>query len=330
MTREEFKERYESHWERLEHMIVMIREQNLTASLHWTDSHDFAEFDRLYRQVCKHLALARTRQYGTDIVDRLNDLTQRAHDQFYRSPRGFLIRSWRYIAGGFAQDIRRESIFVWIAIAVFVIPGLGAATARILHEDAAAVILGPATVHEMETMYSEESGYRPADRAGDTDTMMFGFYVYNNIGIAFKAFAIGILFCVGSAYILVTNGLVMGAVFAHLTLIGSGERLWSFVITHGSLELTAIVLSGAIGFKLGWAVIAPGRRRRSQSIYDAAQESVGPLVGIFFMLLGAAFIEAYWSSSDLPAQVKYLVGGVCWTLVVVYFIWAGRSGARSL
>ena len=106
---------------------------------------------------------------------------------------------------------------------------------------------------------------------------------------------------------------------------GDGERFFSFVVTHSAFELTAIVLSGAAGLKLGHAVLAPGRLTRTQALMRAARET-SPVVFCFFaMLVIAAAIEAFWSSAGWIAPgVKYAVGGCCWALVFAYLGLQGR------
>jgi uncharacterized membrane protein SpoIIM required for sporulation len=107
-----------------------------------------------------------------------------------------------------------------------------------------------------------------------------------------------------------------------------GETFWSFVATHSSFELTAIVLSGAAGLKLGHSLLAPGRRTRRQSLVQAARECVVIVYGVAAMLVVAAAIEAFWSSAIwLPNAVKYGVAAVCWIVVVIYLSVQGRHAA---
>ena len=106
--------------------------------------------------------------------------------------------------------------------------------------------------------------YDPANkrlgmRESDTDVLMFGFYIWNNVRIGFQTFAGGMLAGVGSAWFLGANGVIIGAVAGYLTQAGFGETFWSFVSGHSALELSAIVLSGAAGFKLGLAVDRAGQ-----------------------------------------------------------------------
>ncbi len=125
---------------------------------------------------------------------------------------------------------------------------------------------------------------------------MFGFYIMNNIGIAFQTFASGVLLGLGSLFFLLFNGLMIGSVAGHLTQIGYVQTFWPFVIGHGAFELTAITFAGAAGLKLGWALLAPGRLTRGEALRLAARRSVQLIAGVIVLLLLAAFTEACWSS----------------------------------
>ena len=120
-------------------------------------------------------------------------------------------------------------------------------------------LLDPRQISSFHEMY-DPANRRVGMREADTNMMMFGYYIWNNVRIGFQTFAGGLLAGVGSAWFLASNGVIIGAVAGYLTQAGYSETFWSFVAGHSSLELLAIVLSGAAGFKLGMAVIAPGNR----------------------------------------------------------------------
>jgi len=114
-------------------------------------------------------------------------------------------------------------------------------------------------------------------------------------------------------------------VAGYLTARGHGENFYSFVVTHGAFELTAIVLAGAAGLRLGHALLAPGRRTRLEALKHAAGDAIVVVYGVIGMLVLAAAIEAFWSSARwvLP-WVKYTVGALCWALVAAYLGWQGK------
>ena len=158
---------------------------------------------------------------------------------------------------------------------------------------------------------------------------MFGFYIYNNASIGLRCAATGILFGIGTVFVLSFNGVVLSAIFTHLVLVGYSETLFSFVAGHSALELTAIAISGAAGLGLGKAMLAPGSMARSMAIRRARKTAVTLVFGAMIMFFLAAFIEAFWSSMRLPPTLKYGVGIGFWILVVGYFVLAGRDAVRQ-
>jgi len=233
-----------------------------------------------------------------------------------------------FLLADFPRLVREQWRFVLTASLLFFGSLAGIALLVYLFPDLIYSIVSPQQVAEMQGMYDPDASRlgRAAERASSEDWMMFGYYVMHNIGIAFQIFAAGVLFGLGSVFFLIFNGLVIGAVSGHLTEIGYGQTFWSFVIGHGAFELTAIALAGAAGVQLGWALIAPGQLTRGESLRLAAHKSGQMLCGVMIFLLIAAFIEAYWSSMVWPAPwIKYLVGGILWTLVAAWLLLAGRT-----
>jgi uncharacterized membrane protein SpoIIM required for sporulation len=154
---------------------------------------------------------------------------------------------------------------------------------------------------------------------------MFGHYIKHNIGLAFQCFASGLVAGIGSLFFLAFNGAFFGALAGYLTQRGLSETFYSFVVTHAAFELTAIVLAGAAGLRIGHSLLAPGRLTRRQALVVASRESVVIIYGVASMLLIAAAVEAFWSSAIwVPPMVKYAVAAVCWISVLAYLTLQGR------
>lgn len=280
-----------------------------------------------YRQLCQHLALAQARGYSSHLIDQLQQLVMRGHQQFYRHRSTIGAQLIRFLLGGFPRLVRREWRLVCAASLLFF--GSLALMGLLTHQFPELIysLVAPDQVSEMERMYDPDARRigRFGERDAGDDWMMFGFYIMNNIGIAFQTFASGLLLGLGSLFFLLFNGLMIGAVAGHLTRIGYSETFWSFVISHGAFELTAIALAGAAGLKLGWALLAPGRLRRGEALRQAASQAIQLVAGVILFLLLAAFIEAFWSSTTVATpQVKYAVGAALWVLVLSYLSLAGR------
>jgi uncharacterized membrane protein SpoIIM required for sporulation len=186
-------------------------------------------------------------------------------------------------------------------------------------------VVNASSAAEYEEMYSSSADSIGRKRTVDTDWKMFGFYIRNNVSVSFQCFAGGLFLGIGSIFFLAMNGVMGGAVGGYLTERGLGENFYSFVVTHAAFELTAIVLSGAAGLRIGHALLAPGRLSRRASLVRATREVVPMIYGFSIMLLIAAAIEGFWSSATwIPHVVKYSVAGACWVGVLLYFFRQGR------
>lgn len=314
-----FENRHQQQWETFAEQLQQLERGKAC---------EVSDFPYHYRRLCQHLALAQERGYSSYLVDRLQQLALRGHQQLYRHRSQTTANVLAFILAGFPRLVREQWRFVLVASLLFFGSLLGIALLVYLFPDLIYSIVSPQQVAEMQSMYDPAASRlgRAAERASSEDWMMFGYYVMHNIGIAFQTFAAGLLFGLGSVFFLVFNGLTIGAVCGYLSEIGYGQTFWSFVIGHGAFELSAIALAGAAGLQLGWSLIAPGPLARSESLRLAARKSVQMLCGVMIFLLIAAFIEAYWSSTTTVAPwIKYLVGSALWLLVATYLIFAGRT-----
>lgn len=281
-----------------------------------------------YQQVSHHLALAKQRRYSNNLIKRLNALVTEAHKHLYRDLPRAKASFIYYMLAGFPRAVRENGRFVIAALLLFYLPGFLFFLLCYLESDLIYSLMDYAQVKQFESMYEPGTEAFGRERQSDTDFFMFGFYIRNNIGISFQCFASGIIFCIGSIFFLVYNGIYIGAAAGHIAHVGYNETFFPFVVGHGSFELTAIALSGAAGLKLGWALIAPGSYSRVYALKLAAKEAIIIVYGSTVMLLIAAFIEAFWSSSStLTPAIKYSVGALLWFLVIYYLVFAGRLRA---
>jgi uncharacterized membrane protein SpoIIM required for sporulation len=174
-------------------------------------------------------------------------------------------------------------------------------------------------------MYSSSAHSIGRMRMASTDWVMFGYYIRNNISVSFQCFAGGLFVGVGSIFFLAVIGAFGGAIAGYLAERGLSTTFFSFVATHSAFELTAIVLSGAAGLRIGHALLAPGRLTRLQALILASREVVVILYGVTAMLVVAAAVEAFWSSASwLAPTLKYGVASLCWAAVLGYLLFQGR------
>jgi uncharacterized membrane protein SpoIIM required for sporulation len=323
MRQQQFEQTHRDTWDRFRALLAQLEHREGRAGV----AVPVQRLPRLLRMVSGHYALARGRGYSPGLVDELQRLVRRGYRQLYRPRPRWPQQILAFAVAGFPRALRRNGGLFLISCLLF----FGSMTAMGIacHNDGSLIyaLLEAEQVAEFESMYDPTNRRlgRSAERQADDDFMMFGFYVWNNIGVAFRTFAWGLLFGIGSLFVLATNGLYTGAVAGYLTQLGSGTPFWSFVSGHSSLELTAIAVSGAAGLLLAKALLAPGRRTRAAALHANASEAVLLITGAMLMLFLAAVVEAFWSSSrGIAPEVKYTAGIAGWLLVACYFGLAGR------
>ena len=328
MRQEQFVARHQSEWKAFEHWL-QTRGSNAGEARRTSNTGVATDEDipSRYRRICQQLALARKRGYSPAVVDRLQGLMQRGHNMLYRTPPPRWRRAAEFLLADFPRLVRSEPGCMWAAAALFAGPLLLMFVLLQYYPELIHGVMAPAEIAELERMYDPSDPNHKLGRESGTDWEMFGVYIWNNISIGLKTFAGGLLAGVGALLVLVINGIGIGTAFGHLHQIGSGDPLWRFVAGHAPFELTAIVLAGGAGLRLGLNLIAPGRQRRIDALIAAGVKGARLCVGIATMLLMAAFIEAFWSSTQsIPAAVKYSVSGVLWTLVLLWLWRGGRGG----
>lgn len=324
MNQDAFEERYGPLWTEVENAVRALGGRKAMQGA--GAAAIGRRFPALYRTLCHHLALARARRYSLGLQQRLNRLALDGHQHLYRPRTSILGSLVSFLAFGFPAAFRRQKRYLAASAALFLVTGLGMGLAVQVDGDLVYSLLEPHEVGMMEQMYDPANRALGRERQSDTDIAMFGHYIYNNISIGFQTFAGGLLFGIGSVFFLCFNGLYIGAVASHLTSAGFTNTFWPFVVGHSSLELTAIVIFGGVGLMIGFAAIAPGRKRRWHAIRDSAVDGLPLIYGGTGMLVGAAFVEAFWSSTTWPPiAMKYVVGALLWVALILYFALLGRE-----
>jgi uncharacterized membrane protein SpoIIM required for sporulation len=151
------------------------------------------------------------------------------------------------------------------------------------------------------------------------------FIMQNNIQVAILAFGGGLLAGVYSIWVIFTNGLMLGGTLGLTFHYGLGFDLLTFMIGHGVIELSVIMMAGGAGLMLGWAIIHPGLLRRGDALRSAANRSVYLVMGCLPLLMVAGTIEGFISpAANIPWAVKWLVGILSGAGLYSYLFLAGR------
>jgi len=306
MKVERFRDEREGDWRELDELLARRRRRR-------RDAASVLRLAALYRGAAADLALARRRYPGDPVLTRLETLVVRARQAVYSdeprrsSPREFFGRTYW-------QLVRERPGALWLAIALLLVPAVLAA-AWALDDPGAALGLVPGEFR---------GAVEPVGDTGMTGTESAAFssaVLTNNIQVTFLAFAAGILFGVGTAVVLVSNGVSLGAITGGAIGAGNGEGFVEFVAAHGIIELSCIAVAAAAGLRVGYAIVAPGPRPRREALAAEARSAIAIVLGTVPWVVLAGIIEGFVTRAGFglaPGLVLGVgVGTVYWTLVVV-------------
>ena len=334
MRQTHFVARHEREWEEFARWLDKRADspRSARAERGWQGLRD-EDMPARYRRLCQQLALARRRGYSPVVTARLQELMQCGHNALYRPAPPRWRRVLEFLVAGFPRLVRAQRGCLWASAVLFVLSTVAMYAAVRWRPELVHSLFDPQQLASFESMYDPAAPDARLGRDSGSDLAMFGYYILNNISIGFRTFASGLLAGVGSLLVLVSNGVIFGAIAAHLQGIGHGGPFWRFVVGHSAPELSAIVVAGAAGLRLGLDLVAPGRRSRLDALVEGGKVGGRLCLGVLAMLLFAAFVEAFWSSiGSIPGPVKFAVGGLLWALVLGWLGLAGRDrrahGAR--
>ncbi|MCL2382295.1 MAG: stage II sporulation protein M [Treponema sp.] len=321
MTQQTFVNRREKFWNEFE-IAVRGDKKDLKTRAPW--------FPLGYRELTQDLNTARAHGFDPSIIERLNSLVLEGSQILYSR------RSWSakacadFVLRTFPRAVRSQWRSLGVSLLLFYGLGLFIAVLCVRYPHMVFQLAGQSLISSLEYMYYPGSEHFLRPRAVSSDADMFGYYIFNNISIAFRTFAGGILAGVGSLFILCFNAVFLGAATAHIINIGYGETFFPFVIGHASFELTAIVLSAQAGLLLGYSLFITKGLSLRAALKRAGKTALPIVAGAALMLVLAAAIEAFWSSRhELPLALRYGAGAAGWVFVIFYFALAGRERKPS-
>ena len=302
------------------------RLEDLTARARRSGSRSLApaeidEFVALYQRTAAQLSHARGYYDDPGLTARLTTLVASANAALYGTRPASLRGLGRFFTETFPAAIWYSRRFVLASAALMFVPMLifGVWTAN----SERALDVAVPKEEQQALLQSRFEDYYSSEPASEFSTKV----LINNIQVSFLAFAGGVLACVGTAVILVQNGIsvgIAGGLFVHA---GQAGKFFGLVLPHGLLELTSVTIAGAAGLRIGWAIIAPGDRPRSAALADEGRRSVVIVLGLMLCFVVAGIIEGFVTPSGLPTFARVGVG----VLVEVGFLtWVVLRGQDAV
>jgi uncharacterized membrane protein SpoIIM required for sporulation len=305
------------HWDRLSSLLS----QSDAGGLGQLTRAGLREMALLYRQAAADLSVLRLDSTARSYAVHVNQLLARAHHIIYSGRKTNLLTLFRFLKDEYPAIFQQQIGYVLVSLLVTVAWGVLGAAITSARPEFMRHFLPPSMIATMERhqMWTE-SLVTVAPLA--TSAIMT-----NNLSVCFTSFAGGIVFGLGTLYVLVENGILLGVVGAACHQYGMSVQLWSFVAPHGSLELPAIIISGAAGFRIGHAMLFPGELRWKESLARGGIEASRLVSGIIPMLVVAGCLEGFFSGSHAPVWLKFTVGGLLFTMLNLWLFRAIKPAA---
>jgi uncharacterized membrane protein SpoIIM required for sporulation len=312
-------EKRKPHWSRLEQLLDHCAGKGFKS----LSRSELRELSLLYRQIAADLAALREDRGSIHFARYLNQLLARAHNTIYSARRTSPSALVDYFRNTYPRIFRQNLNYCLVSFIIF----LGSAAvgmALTYHDpDFKVKILGPRMVETIERhqMWTHSIvGIKPLASSA---------IMTNNLGVAFTTFAAGITGGIGTIYMMVFNGLLIGVIATACWFSGMSLQLWSFVAPHGVLELPAIFIAGGAGLRLAYGLLFPGFLSRRASLARAGTEAVKLLLGVVPILVIAGVIEAFVSPTNLAVPLKFAMAASLLALLLVYLFWKPAAPAKA-
>jgi uncharacterized membrane protein SpoIIM required for sporulation len=281
---------------------------------------DIERFGLLLRQTSSDLAIARRDHPDAPITEYLNTLCARAHPLLYRGNPMRFGSIGIFFATALPRSFRAAWPYILASLALMLVGFIAGWIAVDVRPDLRASLVPPSLFDEM-ARGQISTGVQDAPFAA-------AFIIQNNIRVALICFAGGVFLGIPTAFVLLSNGWMLGTVAAAVHIGGYDFQFWSLIVPHGVLELSVIIISGGTGLMVGDAILRPGQLRRSDALARVARRAVLLALGAASLLVIAGTLESFVSPSGLPDGIKVAVGATVTVLLYSWLILAGRQPRR--
>lgn len=294
----------------------------------WTDFEKTIEqttdvpekMNELFVQVTDDLSYARTFYPNRSVRVYLNGLAQRIFFNLNKSRKRKKGQLKHFVLEELPQLVYESRQEFRISLIVFALSMAIGVLSCYMDADFVQIVLGESYV-EM-TLENIENGDPMAVYKAKNEGGMFARITANNLRVALMTFMMGALYAIGTILILVKNGIMVGA-FQYFFV--EQDLFWDSFLTiwtHGTLEISAIVIAGAAGLTMGRGLVFPGTLSRLKSFQLSARRGMKIMLGITPIIILAGFIEGFFTRyTETPDFIRFLFILACLGFILFYFVY---------
>lgn len=294
----------------------------------WSDFEEMLQEDRrdperlndLFIQITDDLSYARTFYPNRSVRMYLNSLAQKVFHNVYRGKRFPLSRLRSFWTEEVPALMWESRMALLLSFSVFVLACAIGVVSSMINPDFAREVLGDNYV-EM-TLQNIRDGDPMAVYKDSAPLGMSVGIAANNLFVALRTAIFGVLASVGTLFMLLYNGIMLGA-FQYFFI----ERglFWESFLTiwiHGTLEIGAIIIAGAAGMVAGSGLLFPGTYTRGQAFQLSMRRGLKIFISLLPIFVLAAFFEGFLTRyTQTPPLVRGLFIGCSLFFMVWYFVW---------
>jgi uncharacterized membrane protein SpoIIM required for sporulation len=269
-------------------------------------SDDILRLGELYTELISDLNKLNDQPWKEKERNRANKLALRAYSTIYQ-PRSMSLKDFiEFFLFGFPRLVRDRMHFIFSAMMIFIFSTMVGFLCISEKSKLIDLVIEPSQQEYYQSTIKNIDPNQPrAGRFGNSFRVS-SFIMTNNIKVSFKAFATGFFFGIGTIYVLIINGLLLGGLASLYTTGGLAAYFWSLILPHGGIELICIFISGGAGLMIGHALINPGRFTRKDRLILEGSKAVKLVFGTIPMLVFAALIEAYITPANISQEAKFI------------------------
>lgn len=287
------------------------------------DSGETLEFVNGYRSLSRDVSLARNALPDSQITVYLESLLIRSFDLIHRKPYS-LFRQFLYLLRyELPQAVRELRGAILISFSIFLLSAFIGWWLVYTYPELAALFASPKMIDTVQ-----KGGLWTDGLLNVVPSSMLSVGIMtNNIAVTMSAFVLGTLYGLGTLYMMSLNGAMLGGVFAFTARYNLAGKLFEFVIAHGIVELSVIMLAGAAGMKIGEALVRPGQLTRRDAFNKAASNAGKIIMVGALLLIGSGFIEGYVSPNPAFGLATRVTIGVSYGIFMLLLL-SGRLWPR--
>jgi uncharacterized membrane protein SpoIIM required for sporulation len=269
---------------------------------------------RAYPEIARDLAIARRAAPSAPLTKYLEGVYLQLHRSLFRPPTAFARSAWRLFSRDAAAVARQLMAHIAAVAALFVLCVAAGAWLVSTYPELAALFASEQMIEQVQRGELWTDGLLNVFPSSLLSLQIFT----NNIVVSLFAACLGVLYGLGTLYIIGLNGLMLGGVFAFTAQHGLADRLFQFVVAHGFVELSVVCVAGAVGASLGEALARPGNVTRGAAFQAAVGRGMRLMAVCATFLVGAGLIEGFVSPDPrVPLAARLAIGLAYFALFVL-------------